>query len=92
MSWELESILERAPEYAPGTLVWYLSCEFIDGVVTKDKCQLVLVIRKPSQEECRARGFAGNIKISYLILNGEKIKITSSAWLFPLNAFPLESE
>lgn len=78
--------------YEPGTLVWFVYRQIIDGIVQKEDCRLALVIRRPSKEECRTYGFSGNDKTSYLILTGEKVLITSFAWLYPLSVFPLEDE
>lgn len=78
--------------YEPGTLVWFVYRQIIDGIVEKKHCQIALVVKRPSKEECIAHGFSGNDKTSYLILTGEKVLIISSAWLYPLSVFPLEEE
>lgn len=71
--------------------MWYV-CRISFDQIEKEHCQLALVIKRPSEDESITHGFARNDKTSYLILTGEKVLITSSAWLYPLSVFPLEDE
>lgn len=80
------------PTHAPGTLVWFVYRQIVDGIIGKERCHIALVVKKPSKEECATYGFAGNDKTAYLILTGEKLQVTSSAWLYPLSTFPLDDE